>query len=216
MIKNLSGFTVAGVFAAVGASLCCLTPLVAVIVGAGSVGSSFSWIEPFRPYLIGLTIVVLGFAWFQKLRPRSEIECCDVESSTKDRFRKSKSFLALITLFAAVSIAFPYYSEYLYPTVGTSSIAPSSNAKGNTGIEASSKNQTTVFLIEGMTCESCEESIKHAVTSQIAGAMVVNADYHTGSAAIAFDSTRVTRDHIAEVIEQGTGYEVKSYRDQLQ
>jgi hypothetical protein len=65
----------AGVFTAIAASLCCITPVLALIAGTGSIASSFSWIEPARPYLIGLTIVVLGFAWYQKLKPRPADDC---------------------------------------------------------------------------------------------------------------------------------------------
>ncbi len=52
----------AGLLAALAASLCCITPLLAVVGGLGGVASSFAWLEPFRPYLIVLTVGVLGFA----------------------------------------------------------------------------------------------------------------------------------------------------------
>ena len=65
----------AGVFTAIAASLCCITPVIALIAGSGSIASSFSWLAPARPYLIGLTIAVLGFAWYQKLKPQPVDEC---------------------------------------------------------------------------------------------------------------------------------------------
>ena len=52
----------AGLLTAITASLCCITPVLALIAGTSGIASTFSWIEPFRPYLIGLTILVLGFA----------------------------------------------------------------------------------------------------------------------------------------------------------
>ena len=65
----------AGLLTAFAASLCCITPVLALIAGTSGLASSFSWLEPFRPYLIGLTILVLGFAWYQKLKPKKEIDC---------------------------------------------------------------------------------------------------------------------------------------------
>jgi hypothetical protein len=65
--KKLIG---AGLLAAITASLCCITPVLALIAGTSGIASTFSWIEPFRPYLIGLTILVLGFACYQKLKPQ--------------------------------------------------------------------------------------------------------------------------------------------------
>ena len=75
----------AGLLTAFAASLCCITPVLALIAGTSGLASSFSWLEPFRPYLIGLTILVLGFAWYQKLKPKKEIDC-DCETDEKPKF----------------------------------------------------------------------------------------------------------------------------------
>ena len=53
----------AGVLTAITASLCCITPVLAIVAGSSGIAASFSWLEPFRPFLIGLTVLVLGFAW---------------------------------------------------------------------------------------------------------------------------------------------------------
>jgi mercuric ion transport protein len=51
--KKLVGTTI---ITAITASLCCITPVLALIAGTSGIASTFSWIEPFRPYLIALTI----------------------------------------------------------------------------------------------------------------------------------------------------------------
>ena len=66
-IKSLSTFTTAGVLSAIAASLCCITPVVALLAGSSSIAANFSWIEPARPYLIALSIAALLFAWYVKL-----------------------------------------------------------------------------------------------------------------------------------------------------
>ena len=71
-----------GLFTAIAASLCCITPVLALIAGASGMASTFSWLEPARPYLIAVTILVIGFAWFQKLKPRKEINCdCEIDEN---------------------------------------------------------------------------------------------------------------------------------------
>ena len=70
--KKLIG---AGLLTAFAASLCCITPVLALVAGTSGLASSFSWLEPARPYFIGLTILVLGFAWNQMLKPKKEIDC---------------------------------------------------------------------------------------------------------------------------------------------
>ena len=69
--KKLIG---AGLLTAIAASLCCITPVLALIAGTSGLTSTFSWLEPFRPYFIGLTTLVLAFAWYQKLKPKKQID----------------------------------------------------------------------------------------------------------------------------------------------
>lgn len=49
-----------GLLTAIAASLCCITPVLALVAGTSGLASTFSWLEPFRPYFIGLTVLVLG------------------------------------------------------------------------------------------------------------------------------------------------------------
>ena len=57
----------ASAVAAVSASVCCVGPLVLVMLGiSGSWIGSLTAMEPFRPYFIGLTLLFLGLA-FRKL-----------------------------------------------------------------------------------------------------------------------------------------------------
>ncbi|MDF1878672.1 hypothetical protein JHD46_03355 [Sulfurimonas sp. SAG-AH-194-C20] len=102
---------ITGVVASVGASLCCITPILALVSGSSTLASSFTWLEPFRPYLILLTVVVLAYAWWDKLRVKSQdIECKCESDVEKVSFWHSKLFLALVTLFSIIMLAFPYYN----------------------------------------------------------------------------------------------------------
>ena len=85
-----------GLLTAIAASLCCITPVLALIAGTSGLASNFSWLEPFRPYFIGLTILVIGFAWYQKLKPQKKIDC-KCETTEKINFMQTKSFLGIIT-----------------------------------------------------------------------------------------------------------------------
>ena len=97
---------VAGVFTAIGASLCCITPVLALLAGSTGMASRFSWMEPFRPYLITLTVLVLAYAWWDKLKPKKQaIECaCDPDEEGKVSFWHTKVFLALVTLFQVIML----------------------------------------------------------------------------------------------------------------
>ena len=103
-----------GVFTALGASLCCISPILAIAAGAGSFATSFHWIEPYRPYFISASVLVLGVAWFQSYRSRKAADCnCDTPN--KVSFFQSKTFLSAITITSLLLITFPSYSKFLFP-----------------------------------------------------------------------------------------------------
>jgi len=175
-----------GIFTAIATALCCITPVFAMLAGIGGIAATFSWIEPYRPYLIGLTVFVLGFAWFQKLKPQGDIDCvCDDE---KPSFWQGKPFLGLITIFAVVMIAFPYYSGIFYGK----NLKASDNLTSNTstGVSDKGKYAKVVFAVDGMTCNGCEAHVEGEV-SKLDGVTEVDASFKDGSTTIVFDEKKV-------------------------
>lgn len=189
--KKLIG---AGLLSAIAASLCCITPVLALIAGTSGLASTFSWIEPFRPYFIGLTILVLGFAWYQKLKPQKEIDC-DCDTDEKPKFIQSKKFLGIVTVFAIVMLAFPYYSEIFYP-----------NTEKQIIVVDKSDIKTMEFKISGMTCASCEEHVNHEM-NKLNGIVSSTTSYENGNAIIEFDKTKTNEREIEKAINS-TGYNV--------
>ena len=191
----------AGLLTAITASLCCLTPVLALIAGTSGIASTFSWVEPFRPFLIGLTILILGFAWYQKLKPIKEIDCeCDTDE--KPKFMQSKTFLGIATIFAIVMLAFTYYSGIFYP----------STEKQITVVDKSNLI-TTEIRISGMTCASCEKLVNHKVNKLI-GIVNSKASYENGNAIVEFDRTKTNEAEIEKAIKS-TGYRVTNKKENL-
>lgn len=54
---------IGSVVAALGASACCLGPVVFSIIGAGALGAASTRLEPLRPVFLGLTAVLLAAAF---------------------------------------------------------------------------------------------------------------------------------------------------------
>jgi copper chaperone CopZ len=188
---------IAGIFAAIAASLCCITPVLAFLGGASGLASSFSWIEPFRPYLIGLTIAIFAFAWYQKLKPQKQIDC-DCETGSKKTFWQSKSFLAVVTVVAGLLIAFPYYAKIFYPKPQATKVI----------IVDKSNIQTAEFKIKGMTCEGCTEHINNEL-SKTSGVIEFNTSYKKANSLVKFDKSKTSLDSLVSVINK-TGYNVIS------
>jgi mercuric ion transport protein len=58
---------IAGILTAIGASVCCVGPLVLLALGIGGTWvGNLTAMEPYRPFFIGLTLLFLGLA-FHKL-----------------------------------------------------------------------------------------------------------------------------------------------------
>ncbi|WP_339652563.1 mercuric transport protein MerTP [uncultured Maribacter sp.] len=192
--KKLIGTSV---LTALAASLCCITPVLAVLAGTTGLASTFSWIEPYKPYLIGFTVLVLAFAWYQKFKPKTEaeIDCeCDDE---KPKFINSKGFLFLITIFALAMLAFPSYSHIFYSRPDSS--------KQIVYVEQSNVKEIKV-IIEGMTCEGCEAHIESEV-NKLDGILKVNADYEAANTIVKYDETKVDLEKIEAAILK-TGYKI--------
>ena len=184
----------AGLLTAIAASLCCVTPVLALIAGTSGLASTFSWLEPFRPYFIGLTILVLGFAWYQKLKLEKQIDC-NCETAEKPKFIQSKIFLGIVTVFAIVMLAFPYYSSVFYPKTEKQII-----------VVDKSNIQKVEFTINGMTCASCEEHVNHEV-GKLAGIISSNTSYEKENAIVEFDNSKTNISEIETAINT-TGYSV--------
>lgn len=66
-LPNPKGSLAAAALAAVGASLCCVAPLLLLVLGVGGAWvSKLTVLEPLRPFLIVVTLLFLGLA-FERL-----------------------------------------------------------------------------------------------------------------------------------------------------
>ncbi len=193
--NNSKALTGVGVFAAFAASLCCITPVLALLAGASGAASAFSWLDPARPYLIGLAVVALGYAWYKSFSTNKSAECgpdgvCKVEEKS---FLASRTFLSIVTVLAIGLMAFPYYSEIFYP-----------QAEKQIVVVSSGDVQQVAFKVSGMTCASCEETIKHSI-NQLPGIVEAKADYKVGTASIKYDQSKTDKTAIIKAIN-ATGY----------
>ena len=193
--KPSSKTWIAGLLTATVASLCCITPVLALFSGATGIASTFSWLEPYRPYLIGLTVAVLAFAWYQKLKPKkTDIDCACEED--KPSFWQTKTFLGIVTVLAILLMAFPKYSYIFYPK----------SEKKEIIVVDKSNIQQVKFGIKGMTCEACTETINLAL-SKVPGVLEYKTDYKTGSSTVKFDNSKTSENAIASAVNE-TGYKV--------
>jgi len=109
-------------------------------------------------------------------------------------------FLGVITSFAIIMLAFPYYSSIFYP-----------KAEKQIIVVDKSNLQKVEFTINGMTCASCEEHVNHEV-NKVAGIISSNASYENGKAVVEYDSSKTNISEIEKAINS-TGYSVNDKKE---
>ena len=134
-----------------------------------------------------------------ELKPRKQEEVsCDCETDEKPSFWQSRTFLGIITVFAALMITFPHYGHIFYPK------SPVANV-----IFVERNNiQQIEFKISGMTCASCAEHVNYEV-HKLNGIIKSNTSYENGTATIEFNNSEITASEIEKSINS-TGYPVIS------
>ena len=96
--------------AALGASLCCILPVVVAVAGVGSAALGAK-LEPFRPYFVVVTAGLLGFAFYRAYRPQ---ECePDQACAVPQNRRRQRILLWLVATMALVLMTFPYYAAWI-------------------------------------------------------------------------------------------------------
>ena len=111
---SAKGSLVAGVLAGIGASVCCVAPLVLLALGIGGAWiGNLTALEPYRPLFIGLTLLFLGLAFCKLyLVPRvcaPGTRCADPTTSRRQRLIFWVVAALLLGLLAVPSLAPLFY-----------------------------------------------------------------------------------------------------------
>ncbi|BAW80381.1 mercury transporter MerT [Candidatus Nitrosoglobus terrae] len=108
------GSLVAGTLAAIGASVCCVGPLVLLTLGIGGTWvSHLSAFEPYRPLFIGLTLVFLWFA-FRNLYLIPKACALDIPCVNTQVLRYQRLIFWIITTLLLTLLAAPWLAPLLY------------------------------------------------------------------------------------------------------
>ena len=104
----------AGVLAAIGASVCCVGPLVLLGLGiSGAWISNLTALEPYRPIFIGLTLLFLGLAlrklYFVPQVCEPGTPCANPPTITRQRV---VFWIVAVLLFALLAV--PWVAALLY------------------------------------------------------------------------------------------------------
>lgn len=181
------------VLTAIGASICCIGPILTLIFGVGAFGAATIFASA-RPYLLVASVLALAFG-FYRLYLRRETCAPGAACTTKPASRIARLTLWTASLTVLIFALSPYY-------VGT--LARHLSAKRETFEAPKSVTARETFKVSGMTCAGCETTIKLAL-EQTSGVKSAEVSYDRGEAVVVYDPTLTNTDKLCVAINE-TGY----------
>jgi mercuric ion transport protein len=106
---NEKAFVGASVVAAIVASLCCILPIVFVLVGAGIAGAA-AFFATWRPLLLVITFLLLALGFYFAYRKRRQVYESGTACERPAVVRIGRIWLWIATALVVLFAAFPYYS----------------------------------------------------------------------------------------------------------
>lgn len=104
----------ASALAAIGASLCCVAPLVLVSLGLGGAWlATLTQFEPLRPLFIALTLGLLALAWHRLYR-RAAVCVPGQVCADAAVLRRQRRIFWGVAVFLLLLLAFPWYAFLFY------------------------------------------------------------------------------------------------------
>lgn len=137
-----------GVLSAFFASICCVGPLLLVLLGLGGVWMASSFAK-YHWVFNSLALLILSYAWIRFFKERKA--CCEHGCEMQNRKLKKGILLSstFLILFFSASNLYSSFFVSLFP-----SQIPQENSLGATQIE---------IKVNGMSCFTCEIALKKAL-----------------------------------------------------
>lgn len=111
---NAKGSLVAGVLAAIGASVCCVGPLVLLALGIGGAWiGNLTAFEPFRPVFIGLTLLFLGLA-FRRLYLVPQVCAPGTQCAAPQTAKRQRLIFWSVGVLLLGLLAVPWFAPLFY------------------------------------------------------------------------------------------------------
>ncbi len=175
-----------GVLSAMLASVCCLGPIVLVLLGLGTLGIG-ALLGRYHWFFIGGAALVLIYAWrlYAKEKRRCDTESCQMESKASAQITLTIATIAVL-LFAGLNF-------YTYV------IARPPEAKA-----AQAQEAVVTIPVEGMVCFTCGLSVE-ASLKDLVGVHKAEASVKQHSVTVSYDPEKVKVEQMVATINR-TGY----------
>lgn len=187
-----------GILSALFASVCCLGPVLLVLLGLGSLGFG-AVLGRYHWWFIGAAIALLTYAWRSYLK---EAHRCKAASCEMARGQTTRTVLTLASVVVAVFIG-----------LNLATYASQSRPIAHHAARSIQGQLASVMIpIEGMTCFTCELTVESSVKG-LPGVRSVDAKVRESAAYVQYDPARVKVEDLVAAINK-TGYKARRPKDQ--
>lgn len=210
MLKNREGkaartTAIGSIFSGGLAATCCLGPALFTLLGIGGIGLT-SGITQYRTPLMALSVLFLGMGFYFAYRKPKE---CDTGCQPQAGRKWNRIVVWVAAVFLVVFSAVPYLMGKDSMKDGSAALSSGTEtAMAFTAAPAAAAEQkspeTIPLAVQGMTCVSCEPTVKKALT-KLPGVSGVKVSYKTGEAVIEYDPEKVTPEQMIDAINK-SGY----------
>ncbi|WP_437979182.1 heavy metal-associated domain-containing protein [Sorangium sp. So ce295] len=183
---------VGAVLATVGASSCCLGPLLLALLGVGGAGA-LAALAAYRGLLLGVMVALLAVAFVLSYRPR-RTDACVCSAASTHRGRRALWLTSAIVLVAAAS---PPVLARLAPSFGPG--------------QASSTDtlfRSVVVYVDGIDCEACAGPVRKAL-AEVGGLREMRLDVPAKVVRIDYEPSAERPEVYVRAIE-ALGYEART------
>jgi copper chaperone CopZ len=178
-----------GILSVLIASICCVGPLLLILLGLGSLGIGAA-IGKYHWYFIVAALVLIAFSWRSYLKKK---KTCNLKGCQMENKRITLVILTLSTLIVSIFVALSLYTYMVQKDFSR-------------GITKSKliETKTTIIPVEGMTCFTCEIAVSSSL-KKINGVVDAKASAKEGKVYVKYDPSKTTIKQLIETINK-TGY----------
>jgi len=204
--SDRSWFLGSAIVAAIVSSLCCILPVISLVLGLGAFGVA-SMFETFRPYLLIVAFLALGFSFYQTYYSREK--CKEGEVCATKPIGLFNQLVLWATTFAIVTFAlFPYFTGYIVSALDRKTKPTNETTQENVVSEnEAEKPKTVIIAVEGMTCEGCALHINEEL-KKLKGVISAEANYKDKNVKVVYNQNQVSIEQIKKAIND-IGYVAK-------
>ena len=178
-----------GIFSGLIASLCCITPLVLIFLGLGSVSFAFSFIG-LKSYFLLASLLFLSVSFFFYLRKQK----CGIIAGLKSPFILTALAIHLVLFIGSFYLLLPFVGPYVFEKrLSLMRDVPSHSPSCHLQLKVTQKS------LNALTCTSCEAALRYSLEQNL-GVVIAEVDLNNSEVLVHYNKKEISPEKIVESI----------------